>query len=216
MRRRSNPLALAVLTLLFEKPMHPYEMSSTLRFRAKEESVKINWGSLYTVVVSLQRRGLIEAVDRSRAGRRPERTVYSLTDAGEREMRDWLADLLARPTPQFTDFEAALSLMPVLHPETVRTLLRERLEALTEDEQAYQEMRATVAAFPRLLLIEGEYRAALRRAETTFVAALLHDLDEGSFDGLAAWHRLHELKAAGVGADLIPMVLKEFFPDTDT
>ena len=205
-----------MLTLLFEKPMHPYEMSSTLRFRAKEESVKINWGSLYTVVESLQRRGLIEAVNRSRAGRRPERTVYSLTDTGEREMRDWLSELLARPTRQFTDFEAALSLMPVLHPETVRTLLRERLEALTEDEQAYQQMRASSGMFPRLLLIEGEYRAVLRRAETDFVAALLHDLDDGSFDGLPGWRRLHELKEAGVGAELMPMVLKEFFPGTET
>jgi hypothetical protein len=55
-------LALAVLVLLFEKPMHPYEMSGTLRFRNKEESLKINWGSLDIVVESLHRRGLIEVV----------------------------------------------------------------------------------------------------------------------------------------------------------
>ncbi|HEY7223666.1 MAG TPA: PadR family transcriptional regulator [Micromonosporaceae bacterium] len=216
MRGRTNPLALAVLTLLFEQPMHPYEMSTTLRFRAKEESVKINWGSLYTVVDSLRRRGLIEAVDRSRAGRRPERTVYRLTAAGEQEMCDWLGDLLARPTRQFTDFEAALSLMPALPPQTVRSLLRERLEALTEDEQTYERMRLSSATFPRLFVIEDEYRAALRRAETAFVAALLDDLEAGSFDGLAAWRRLHELKAAGAGAEVVPMILKEFFPSTGT
>ena len=29
-RRITNPLALAVLVLLWERPMHPYEMSRTL------------------------------------------------------------------------------------------------------------------------------------------------------------------------------------------
>ena len=50
MRRPANALALAVLALLYEKPMHPYEISSTLRVRHKEESIKINYGSLYAVV----------------------------------------------------------------------------------------------------------------------------------------------------------------------
>ncbi len=31
----SNPLALAVLVLLFERPMHPYEIAATLRIRNK-------------------------------------------------------------------------------------------------------------------------------------------------------------------------------------
>ena len=32
-KRRSNPLALAVLVLLFERPMHPDEIATTLRQR---------------------------------------------------------------------------------------------------------------------------------------------------------------------------------------
>ena len=31
---RSNPLALAVLVCLYERPMHPYEVAQTLRLRA--------------------------------------------------------------------------------------------------------------------------------------------------------------------------------------
>ena len=83
-RRRSisNPLALAVLACLHERPMHPYEMASTMRERGKEQSIKLNYGSLYTVVDSLARSGLIEAMEATREGRRPERTVYRLTEAG--------------------------------------------------------------------------------------------------------------------------------------
>ena len=53
-RRVSNPLALAVLGTLIERPMHPYEISTTLRERGKETSIKLNYGSLYSVVESLQ------------------------------------------------------------------------------------------------------------------------------------------------------------------
>ena len=34
----NNPLALAVLSCLNERPMHPYEISTTLRERGKEAS----------------------------------------------------------------------------------------------------------------------------------------------------------------------------------
>ena len=95
MRRPSNSLALAVLALLSEKPMHPYEISSTLHERRKEDSIKINYGSLYTVVESLERKGLIEARERIREGRRPERTVYALTPSGDAALQQWLGELLS-------------------------------------------------------------------------------------------------------------------------
>ena len=53
-RNRSNPLALAVLICLYERPMHPYEVATTLRQRGKHESVRLNYGSLYSVVASLE------------------------------------------------------------------------------------------------------------------------------------------------------------------
>jgi DNA-binding PadR family transcriptional regulator len=74
----SNPLALAVLALLFERPMHPYEMAATLKQRHKGESIKLRYGSLYTVIELLLKRGFIAAQKTAREGRRPERTVYTL------------------------------------------------------------------------------------------------------------------------------------------
>src|SRR5438128_9171271 len=105
-RRVSNPLALAVLGCLSERPMHPYEISTTLRTRGKENSIKLNYGSLYSVVESLQKHGLIQAQETLREGRRPERTVYSITPAGLAEFEDWLAELLSTPVREFTSLEA--------------------------------------------------------------------------------------------------------------
>ncbi len=113
-RKISNPLALAVLACLFEKPMHPYEMASTLRDRAKHESIKLNYGSLYSVVDSFRGVSWIEPQETEREGRRPERTVYALTDAGWTEYFDWLSELIAVPIKEYTQFEAGLSFMPSL------------------------------------------------------------------------------------------------------
>src|SRR6266566_4466814 len=97
-RRRSisNPLALAVLACLHERPMHPYEMAATMRERGKEQSIKLNYGSLYTVVDSLAKHGLIAAMAARREGRRPERTVYQLTEAGRARLEtelSWVREL---------------------------------------------------------------------------------------------------------------------------
>ena len=55
-RNRSNPLALAVLSCLYERPMHPYEVAQTLRTRATHESIRLNYGSLYSVVEAMEKK----------------------------------------------------------------------------------------------------------------------------------------------------------------
>src|ERR671939_1010251 len=106
--------------------MHPYEISTTLRTRGKESSIKLNYGSLYAVVEALQKHGLISARETSREGRRPERTVYEITPAGQDEFEDWLAELLSTPVREFTSLEAGLSLMAGLPPDEVVRLLDKR------------------------------------------------------------------------------------------
>ena len=88
--KQSNPLALAVLVLLFERPMHPYELATVLRQTGKEHDMAIKWGSLYTVVRNLEKHGFIEATESSRAGRRPERTIYAITRPGRDALDTWL------------------------------------------------------------------------------------------------------------------------------
>src|SRR6266568_6004888 len=148
-RRRpvSNPLALAVLASLYEKPMHPYEMAATMRERGKEHSIKLNYGSLYTVVDNLAKYSLIEAIEARREGRRPERTVYRLTDTGRTELDDWMSELLAVPVKEYPQFEAALSLMPVIHPDQVHTLLRDRVTALQKGIAEVTRSRSSVSTW---------------------------------------------------------------------
>jgi DNA-binding PadR family transcriptional regulator len=191
--KRSNPLALAVLACLQERAMHPYEMATTMRQRGKHESIKLNYGSLYTVVQSLERAGLIEAQETEREGRRPERTVYRLRDAGRIELIDWLSEMLSTPAKEFTQFEAGLSLLPCLPPEDVLALLGDRIQATeialvaerSVCDHAYQQ------GLPRLFAVESEYRIAMREAELAFVHQLADDIRSGSLGGLEQWREYH-------------------------
>lgn len=212
---RRNPLALAVLVLLHEEPMHPYQMSATLKERRKEHSVKINYGSLYAVVESLLNRGLIEVRETVRSGNRPERTVYGITAAGRQEMIEWLSRLLSDPVKEFPQFEAALSLMPALPPDEVIELLDRRLVAQQAALEAGRKSmgRAIDAGMPRLFAIEHEYELALLAAEVDFLSALLADLRDGTFSGLAGWRRLHELRATDLSNGEIWAILIDEFKE---
>lgn len=205
--RPTNPLALAVLALLFERPMHPYEMATTLKERHKEASIKLRYGSLYTVIDMLAERGLIAARETSREGRRPERTVYAITGTGLDMLRDWMRDLLRHPAKEFTQFEAGLSLLPVLPPDEVVSLLRARALQLSGQvwqmegqlaELRQQDLAAMVAdeslpapltaqKFPPLFAVEAEYRLAMVRAELDFVTELVRRIVEDGWGPVDLW-----------------------------
>jgi DNA-binding PadR family transcriptional regulator len=195
----SNPLALAVLALLFERPMHPYEMGMLLKQRHKEDSIKFRYGSLYTVIDLLLGRGYIAARETAREGRRPERTVYELTDAGREELHDWMADLIGQPNKEYPQFEAALCLLPVLPPDEALSLLRRRLELVDDNAGVLRRQIEQVASanFPPLFLVESEYRLALIKAERDFVAGLIGRIENG-WGPVEMWRAFHQDREATI------------------
>lgn len=192
-RKMTNLLALSLLTLLMERPRYPYEMAAVLRHRGKDQAIKINWGSLYTVVQNLEKYGFIEAVEVAREGRAPERTTYQITDAGRAELKDWLRELLGEPEREYTSFEAALGESAVLPPNELAGLLQQRLDMLEAANARYQaELDELVTQVPRLFLIESEYHLALRRAEAEWVRGLLKEFTDGTFPGIREWQLFHD------------------------
>ncbi|MEU9327218.1 PadR family transcriptional regulator [Streptomyces canus] len=192
-RKLRNPLALAVLATLWQKPMHPYEIAQTLRRQGKDASTKINYGSLYTVVQSLEKHGFVEVTDVERQGNRPERTVYGITAAGRQEMTEWMSDLVALPAKQYPIFETALSLLGVLHPDEVVPLLEQRLDALevqiASGRGALEKLYETL---PRLFLVENEYQLHMVEAEAAWVRGFLDELRTGALPGIEEWKAFHE------------------------
>ena len=199
-RRVSNPLALAVMALLYERPMHPYEMVSVMRERAKHEAIRLRYSSLYSVVEALQRELWISPLETVREGRRPERTIYGLTGEGRVEFLDWLRELLSVPAKEYTQFAAGLSFLAALPPGEAVELLEQRVRLLEEE---ITKMRSGMGAaaerqgVARLFLIENEHELVLREAELGWVRELVREIEAGTLGGLKEWESFHSQNAAG-------------------
>ncbi len=192
-RKVSNPLALAVMALLYERPMHPYEMVTVMRERGKHETVRLRYSSLYSVVSAMEREGLISPRETMREGRRPERKIYEITDAGREEFLTWLRELLREPVKEYTQFAAGLSFLPGLPPEEAIALLEERvgrLEAETGEMRARIDDAREEYALPRLFVVESEHELMLREAELDWVRGLIEDMRAGELGSLAEWRSI--------------------------
>jgi DNA-binding PadR family transcriptional regulator len=183
--------AITTLGLVTERPRHPYEMQRLIRSRGKS-FVKGLPRSLYHAIDRLAKEGLVEVVETSRDGRRPERTLYAATDAGREALQGWLTGLLATPEEDPATYYAALSLIAYLDPADALAALRERLAALeimiAGDRARLQGMAPML---PRLFMLEEEYRIAALDSERDFTTGLIDDLTSGrlSWD-LAEMQRL--------------------------
>jgi DNA-binding PadR family transcriptional regulator len=207
-RKVGNLLGLAVLSVVFERPMHPYEMAAVLKQRGKDADMPIKWGSLYTVVANLEKHGFVEAVESVRDGGRPERTVYRITPAGRAEFEDWVRELVGTVEPEPPRFRAGLSMMGVLGPDQTITLLRQRIGQLDDRVEA---QRATLdqlrPLMPRLFLVEVEYNLAMTEAEARWARTFLDELTSGALPGIDAWRRFHQ--TGELPPDLGELVEKE-------
>jgi len=178
----SNLLGLAVLGLLLEQPMHPYEMAATLREREKDASFKVKTGSLYDVVESLVRAGWIAEHSTERAGRRPERTVYAHTELGRKEFMSWLDELVRTPVKEYPSFLAAVSYLGALGPERAVQALGERIARLDEQVDQARQAQADVLGqhTPRLFVIELEYALTMAEAERDWARQIVGEIQNGT------------------------------------
>src|SRR5690606_31897319 len=112
--------------------------------------------------------------------------------------------LISTPVKEYTNFEAGLSLLPVLPVEDALRLLETRKAKLKERLRLGETLReiAEGERLPRLFYLEWEYMDILRRAELEWVTMLIEEIQDGSLDGLGVWRELQRRIAAGLDPDL--------------
>lgn len=176
-----TPLAMAILELLHEKPMHPYEMTQLMRHRRVDLRVKLRPGSLYHTVERLEVQGFIEVVDTQRQGRRPERTVYAMTDQGRDTFDDQVRDMLATPAEEYPQYPVALSAASELDKDDAIEQLRMRVlnlkARLAADEVLVEQVRQE--NLPVMYWIDSAFSHHQRKSELDWTEQLLADLESG-------------------------------------
>jgi len=179
-----SAVAVLLLALLHEQPMHPYQLHQTLLERGDARLVRITAGAVYHGIERLERDGLVEAVGTDREGRRPERTTYRLTDAGREAFARRLTSLLGDDHPSYPLFTVGLAEANELPVEVVVEQLARRLAR----EQARLEHLGGVHAqlrelgLPRRFLLDVEYDEARLRHEVEWLERTLDELRHQRLD----------------------------------
>jgi DNA-binding PadR family transcriptional regulator len=182
-RGHLSPVAIAVLALLAEEPMHAYRMQQLMKERGVGIVVNVrNRSGLHASIDRLARDELIRVRAVERDTRHPERTVYELTTHGRETLLAGLRHNMATPAQEFPLFPAVVSFLHLLSPQDARTQLELRAKAL---QRRLTETEAVLTAsrehrVPRLHLLEHEYLQSTTSAELAWVRAVSRDISTGA------------------------------------
>jgi len=179
---RLTPLGVAVLALLSEGDMHPYEMIRLMHLRRDDRLVTITNGTVYHTVARLERAGLIAEVGVDRNGNRPERTTYSQTDAGAAAVLEWVRRELPR-VDHPAEFRVALAEAHGLDRDEVLALLHARRTALADAHASLVEghRHALGKGVPQQYLLEIAREEALLQAELAWMDAIVPRIADPDF-----------------------------------
>lgn len=197
--RALTPLSLVILELLTERAMHPYEMQQLIRERHTDQVVKVRAGSLYHTVERLRGAGLIEAVETGREGRRPERTVYEITESGRDQFHAELRELVRSPQTEYPLFGVAVEMLGKLGPREAKELLRRRAVQLEARLAAGEQVLSALAKDgpPRIYTLDTEYLMAMCRAELAWVRQLVEEIGTGDLPWTDQVPRKHPNEETG-------------------
>ncbi len=191
---KRSPLALAILTLLHEAPMHTYKMQKLIKERGKDQVINVGQrASLYQMINQLLREGLVTSWNTEQPDSYPERTVYMLTDKGHKTAVKWLREMVSTPSQEFPEFPAAVSLLPLLTPQDALHQLEVRASHLEAQIAALNaELQNVDEGLDRLFLLESEYLLAVNQAELTWVKSVMDALRSGQMSWTDAWQNPYE------------------------
>ena len=186
-RYRRSPLALAVLALLVERPLHPYGVLALLKQWGKGDVININQrATVYKTVTRLAEAGLIAVRHTERDAQYPERTLYELTSSGRQVLHEWMAEMLVGGDREYPEFPAALSFIMLLTPDQSLPLLDERRQGVArrvaELTAGIAEAQRAAPGLPSVSMLEFRYLLAMAQAELAWVTQTVDDLKTKRLD----------------------------------
>lgn len=115
---------LIVLGMLKQTSLSAYDIQKLVEYRNISKWVKISTPSIYKKVIQLEKKGYISS-DIVKEGKMPEKAVYALTDAGEREFERLMFEIASSPIRIYLDFNAVIVNLGSLQLEAQQRCLSE-------------------------------------------------------------------------------------------
>ena len=163
----SSDADIVVLSLLAEQPRHGYDLDRVIEQRGYRQWTSLAFSSVYYLLKRLSERGLLEP-DEGSQGRR---TVFRVTEAGRRELRQAAGERLLTPVPPSAGVLPALNAYSRLDDPALAALLARRAEALLGRLDELRALRAQVDEEHALAIFD--YEILRQEADLAWTRSLL-------------------------------------------
>ncbi|MFC7644521.1 PadR family transcriptional regulator [Streptosporangium lutulentum] len=115
-----------LLGVLFDGPLHGYEIRRRLELMGTQHWANVAYGSIYHGLGKMADEGLLERVEEGKGGK----TVYAITDIGRAEFRRQLMSNWWEIKPIVDPFQVALTFMDRLEPSELKSAMEARAAQL--------------------------------------------------------------------------------------
>ena len=167
----SSDADIVLLSLLAEQPRHGYDLDRVIEQRGYRQWTSLAFSSVYYLLKRLSERGLLEP-DQGSQGRR---TVFQVTEAGRRELRQAAGERVLAPAPPSAGVLPALNAYSRLDDPELVTLLVRRAEALLGRLDELRALRAQVDEEHALAIFD--YEILRQEADLAWTRSLLKKAD---------------------------------------
>ena len=163
----SSDADIVLLSLLAEQPRHGYDLDRVIEQRGYRQWTSLAFSSVYYLLKRLSKRGLLEP-DEGSQGRR---TVFRVTEAGRRELRQAAGERVLAPAPPSAGVLPALNAYSRLDDPALAALLARRAEALLGRLDELRALRAQVDEEHALAIFD--YEILRQEADLAWTRSLL-------------------------------------------
>lgn len=149
---------LIVLGMIKAQPQSAYELQKNVEYRNISKWVKVSTPSIYKKVVQLEEKGDI-AGSVVKEGKMPEKTVYRITEAGEKHFLKLMEETAGQSVRLFLDFNAVIMSLDFV-PEELRGGLTGRIQdeiQIMKDTVEEKMSERSHAPFTGMAILEQQY-----------------------------------------------------------
>lgn len=174
---------LVILGLLRDKPLYGYELKQIIEERMGDWT-SIAFGSIYFALGKLAEEGFVEKVATEKAGARPSRSIYRITDSGREEFLRLLRENWRSMKRFYHPFDIGLFFIEALPIEEVKGYLRERiatLERVIRYVTAHRAERMAMKEVPRYAGAIFDHSLVHLRAELEWTKDVLAKVEAGEY-----------------------------------
>ena len=103
-----STIDLIVLGMIKEKEQSAYDLQKNIEYRNISKWVKVSTPSIYKKVIQLEEKGYIRG-NLSRDGNMPEKSIYHITESGDKYFLELMKKISAQMVNVFLDFNAVVT-----------------------------------------------------------------------------------------------------------